>query len=181
MCSIHRCQVALELYHNTTTRHWLSRIVITINAPLVHLQVLLVNYSITCLESTLLVSVKLHLSCTIAIVHSNSPVAAHMSQQPCYNVTKCMLIQLVLFVCKENKFVDHISPQYLFNNYDVYPCSHMVWHNQLVENAYLYKSYYGIHVSGTILHDDTSLDSNILPFHITFSSPEITDTHRLYT
>ena len=132
VCSICVYQVAFELYRNTTARRWLSRIVITINAPLVHLQVLLVNYSITCFESTLLVSVKLHLSCTIAIIHSNSPVAAHMSQQqPCYNVTKCMLIQLVLFVCRETKFVDHIAPQYLFNNYDVYPYSHMVWHNQL--------------------------------------------------
>ena len=45
-----------------------------------------------------------------------------------------------------------------------------------------YKFYYGINVSGTFLHNNTSLDSNILHsiFHIPYSNPMIRDTRRLY-
>ena len=50
-----------------------------------------------------------------------------------------------------------------------------IWfdNNGYLTNPYLYKSYCGIYVSDTFLHNNTSLDSNILPFHIPYSSPVI--------
>ena len=63
------------------------------------------------------------------------------------------------------KFVHHIA-----NYSSIRPIIIMFTYvantNGWLTNAYLYKSYYGIYVSGIYLHNNTSLESNTLPFHI---------------